>query len=166
MKKITLVLAALILGLTSCSDGSTSDDSEKPLLQGYYEVWYITYHSGVNTSTDAWILDTWKKGYWIKNETANLYFEGDWFWDLINDRTTANGAFSYTKTHITWLRTTQRYTVIDKDTVFFHMIYDDPSGISKGYSQFVDKILKKTDRKGHMEHINGYWLFVDDSELD
>jgi len=171
MKKIvsiTLALAALVLGLASCDNGTTSSvgsgsGGKDPLLKGYYEVWGNTNFGKYDTSTDAWISKSWKDGDWFEAKSWNFYFEGDKYWELFNDKMTAGGtSFSYTKTHITLMNSTQRYTVIEKDTIFFHMMNDDTSGLSSGASHLLSRILRKTNRKGHIERINGTPTFIDD----
>jgi len=84
MKKIvliTLVLAALVLGLASCNDGSASGGGEFKFA-GHYDVygWNKSLKEDGDTSKDA-LLRNWLNGGWSKAKNYNaVYFDGDkWY---------------------------------------------------------------------------------------
>jgi len=173
MKKIALILAALVIGLVSCDDGTASGGggSGKFKFEGHYDTWQGKLAYKGSLEGDAWIQESWKEGCWEKADIDyNLYFEGDQYWELRNNKMVGGGLFTYTNTHISMylsdddshLHGTQRYTVIDKDTVYFHYIDDDPSGISERYSHILGVILKRSWRKGRIKKIDRTPTFVDD----
>ena len=176
MKKIvlmTLIMAALVLGLVSCDDGS-GGGSGKYNFAGHYDVYCWNNSLKGNEGEDKDVtLRNWLAGGFSKYEVlskgdvVSVFFAGD-KWDLLtNDKSTASGTFSYyDDEHIVWNQDgyagTEKFTVVEKDTIFFHLIFDDPSGISNGWSYFTGTIFKKSGRKGHIEVKNQAYWFVDD----
>jgi hypothetical protein len=129
MKKITfmaLLIAALVLGLVSCENGLMGGGGS--LLSGHYNVY---------DRTGSKIRDT-------------MYFEGDQYWVLNNDKMVDGGKFTYDDTYIEWDPGVaphygkQKYDKVDKDTVFLHW-QGAVGNISLG-----DCTLKRSGRKGHM----------------
>ena len=91
----------------------------------------------------------------------DVYFEKDQYWILYKDKMTAGARFNYTDTEFTsylgdaWYGT-QKYDIIDKDTVFIN----PPNG--NGMSWFSYNTFKRSGRTGKMRPVNGSWTFVDD----
>ena len=74
----------------------------------------------------------------------------------------AGARFTYTETEFSSylgddLYGTQRYEIIDKDTVLFY----PPNGNGMSWFSWNNRI-KKSGRTGKMKPVNKYWTFVDD----
>jgi hypothetical protein len=174
MKKLLVPLVILTVALlVSCDNGTAPSVSEEKFkFEGHYDVYYWnSTQKGGDTSKEA-LLKDWLNGGFSKDEENCVYFEGEKFWMLNNNsnRGYPMGSFSlYDDDHIVWnlggnnvYQGTEKFTVIEKDTIFLHMIGDDPSGISNGMSWFTGRVFKKSGRKGHMETKNQSYWFVDD----
>ena len=169
MKKLLVTLVVLTVALlASCDDGMAFGSGKSNQFAGHYETWGWNNTWEGDTSTDAWIFDSWNNGGYTVYKQYCVNFEGDYFWMLTDDKMTGGSKFTYTDTHFTQYQGTQRYSIIDKDTIYFHYNNDDPSGISSGMSWLLSVVLKKSGRKGHMEAVQwngtsgGYYHFVDD----
>jgi len=166
-----LIIAALVLGLVSCSDGSASiggDDGAtggRYKFEGHYDVyeWNSTLPGGGSESKEE-ILKVWLNGGFSKTKSTCVYFNGNEWYRLVDNKVTASGTFSLRDDdHIvttvggSYLGT-RKFTVIEKDTIYFNMIDDG----NDGEFFFSGSIIKKSSRKGHIEVKNQAYWFVDD----
>jgi hypothetical protein len=145
MKKLMLILVVLSVVLFGCSSPVSEPDVVVPnepfSFDGHWNVYNtdLTYHG------------------------VDIFFEGDRYWGLVNDRMTGGGPYSYTETEFTmWVGSyntyhgTQRYEIIDKDTVLFYPPHDGMS-----YFSWNNRI-KRSGRTGRIVPLNGAYTFVDD----
>ena len=142
MKKFLVVLfVVLSLSLMSCPSPVEKITDEPFTFQGHWNVY----------NTD------------LTYNRVDLYFEGDQYWFLKNDKMTAGGPFTYTDTDLAmfigsydYYHGTQKYEIIDKDTVLFLPPYDGMSYLS------WNNRIKRSGRTGKMLPVNRHWTFVDD----
>ena len=139
MKKFFVVLLTVFsVSLMSCPSPVVDVQDEPFSFQGHWNV-----------------LD-----YALSYRGTDMYFEGDQWWMLKKDKMTSGGRFTYTDTDLSmWIGNTyhgtQRYEIIDKDTIFVYPPHD-------GMSYLSNIRLKGTGRTGKMLPVNRHWTFVDD----
>jgi hypothetical protein len=165
----SIIVLMLMLSMASCDNGTTSGPSGGGgLFSGHYDVYEETLSQKWDASTDEWIFESWENGGWREYKDDAIYFEGKDYYEFTNNKMLNGCNFNCTNTHITWFRQdesimgVQRYTMIDKDTIYLHFINDDPSGISYGMSYNTNIIIKKSGRTGKVHPVDGSYTFVDD----
>ena len=139
MKKLMLILVIVIFA--SCASPVDEPDTTVPFsFDGHWNLYnFLGNYAG-----------------------GDCYFEGDQYWLLKDDKMTAGAHFTYTDTEFTsyrsdgTIRGTQRYDIIDNDTVYFY-----PTN-GNGMSWFWDYTFKRSGRTGRILPVNGSYTFVDD----